>query len=712
MRTISADEERGVKNSLNKAAPAEAKNSYGSVPNIDNYGEEQTDEVSYQHHDSVVSSTTSSTKILYSWKSGVVLAAVGVAAVSLAIFSPSSASSSTWWSYGNVSNKGLIPSPRNMDIVASVNMTALALDGFTYGASSNATYSISTMGVVTTEVGFTTIGDGCVTQKDCSDGTYCNTHELALAFPAQKFCYECLNSNHCPDGKKCLIDQSNAECVEHDVDPLPSIASVTRGYNIFDADPLLTKPDALFDDGFSRRSFYSHTYSTSSSNRRLSLGGKTFYIPVGFDAYTQASSVSTARTTSFTSTNSFQSTVETSVSVGGSGVIEDLELGGKVGASAYKSIQEDASMDKMTTESKAFFSLYRFEMNSIDSVDLKLTDQADAMLSGMTDTSDSWAAFFEEYGTHIITGGTMGAFERFSESFTSEQREFITSDGSSFETEVSAGMPFLFSFSNENAIEHSRTVGERIKEVIKTATVVRFGSQNPPDNLIDSPGVIRMNLESICLFIDDKKYTNIKQRTCLESIKDYCSSKLNTLGLGKGGGSCEYADSKTFQCFTDENCNPSQRCDANQCVKRDCFVRSDCPRPEWEHCTERGVCVRSIATDSPLFCTILRGDLIDTHWTSCTWGPSCKSGYVLDRYENGPCTFGTERKVCVKYSVYIGPPCRKYPLRGNCGSGKRGNGCCANGGYCSKYGWCGWNGGFSSTMKNPSRNQCKQMTGR
>ena len=540
------------------------------------------------------------------------------------------------------------------------------------------------------------------------DGSYCNTQ---LDEPIKGYCYECLNDNHCVVGEYCRIDKYNAVCTATNVDRIPSIDTITRGYNIYNADPFLGKKDSLIDSGYAKQ-FYRHTF-IKSADKRISLGGKDFYFPLGFSAFPLNTYKEVAETTSFSSTMSFQSEVASSVSVGGSGTYKGVEFGGQVGASAYAYVAEDASAEVVTVKSMAWYALYNFKIPSIEGINLKLTSHANESLTHMKDTPDSWAAFFEDYGTHIITQGIMGAWEKLSLRFTSEQRNIVKGSGSSFESSASVGMPFLFSFSNENTLEASEEVGKRIQQTHGRTETITMGD---PENLNDGPSVIRMNLESICLFIDYNKYKNINEATCFQNMKSYCKSKLLAIGVGNGHH-CEYADDETFQCITDSHCSndPWKRCDNGKCVQRECLAHTDCPSPQWDVCEEGGFCVRRKGEKSPTLigCPQKTHYTGKTHWTSCTWGPSCPAGYTKDREENGPCWSPTTRWVCKQYENYYGPPCGgNRPLLGTCGSGKRGNGCCDNGGHCSKWGWCAWGPDHISTMKAPSRSECKVMTGK
>ena len=136
----------------------------------------------------------------------------------------------------------------------------------------------------------------------------------------------------------------------------------------------------------------------------------------------------------------------------------------------------------------------------------------------------------------------------------------------------------------------------------------------------------------------------------------------------------------------------------------ECLADNNCVnKGKWLMC-DTGTCVQKPSTEDA--CSTCR-DIIHKHWTSCTYNPSCPSGYEFLRYDNGPCNLGTERKVCVRYSnYYFCPPCSENPLKGTCGDGNKGNGCCDNGGGCSTDGRCGWDSGYYTSIR-PSHAQLR-----
>lgn len=637
-----------------------------------------------------------------SWKSVVVLvlAAVGVTAAYVAISSPSSSLGSSMLSFRNLS----FLSSQNINDMVDIS----ADNGFNYGASLNA--SMISMQNVNTAVAGSKRGvfsDACTPDSLCLDGSsYCNTQ---LDEPIKGYCYECLNDNHCDVlGEYCRIDKYNAICTATNVDRIPSIDTITRGYNIYNADPFLGKKDALIDSGYAKQ-FYRHTF-IRSADRKISLRGKDFYFPLGFSAFPLKTKKEVAETTSFSSTMSFKSEVASSVSVGGSGTAKGIEFGGQVGASAYAYVAVDASAEVVTVKSMAWYALYNFNIPSIEGINLKLTGHANETLTHMKDIPDSWSAFFEDYGTHIITQGIMGAWEKISLRFTSEEQNIVKGSGSSFESSVSVGMPFLFSFSNENTRDVSEEVGKRIQQTQGNTETTVMGD---PENLNDSPSAIRMNLESICLFIDFNKYKNINEATCFQNMKSYCISKL--LDIGVGNGHCEYADDKTFQCITDSHCgnDPWKRCDNGKCVTRECLVNTDCDTPHWDVCEEGGFCVRRKSEPDPskISCSNII-HYTGHRWNSgCRMNPRCAAGFRKVADDNSRCWYPSTGIVCAQFWRYWGPPCNaNRPLLGTCGNGKRGNGCCDSGEFCSSItGICSSD---SYGMKTPSRAQCKVMTGK
>ena len=140
----------------------------------------------------------------------------------------------------------------------------------------------------------------------------------------------------------------------------------------------------------------------------------------------------------------------------------------------------------------------------------------------------------------------------------------------------------------------------------------------------------------------------------------------------------------------------------------ECIADNDCAyKGEWQMC-DTGTCVRKPSKEDA--CNTCR-DAIGTIETSCSYYPSCPDGSEFLSLETGICRYlGKQYNRCMKYSNYYAcPPCPDNPLKGTCGGGNRGNGCCENGGGCSIFGWCGWDSIFYTSIR-PSHAQCEAMS--
>ena len=525
--------------------------------------------------------------------------------------------------------------------------------------------------------------------------------EWKLNFPVMNFCYPCLNNGHCAGDQHCDISSEGTICAAIDVPEPPSMYITEKGYNIFTADPLFRDGLGVSDPGHETIFFYDHTWNTDTTNR-INLQNKDYFQPVGFTVFVDKRSKTQASTHSMTSSTEYKKSVEDTVGFGAEGSIKGVNLGGSAGVSSYKEIYDLARESSTVTYSEIYHALYSFEMNDVN-MKLKLKSSSKKTLNSLTDDFSGWKTFFDKFGTHIITKGTFGAFSKVSYSFTSTQRQSVTSESTSFEKALSIGVPAIFNFGGSKHGTEATKIGNLIQDYNSDVTATSMGNIN---NLSDSPGLLRKTLIPICHFIDYSVFTKINSNLCYQQMRNYCLSILRNSGLGNSV--CEFPSNASFQCAMDNDCTGSlKKCINGVCKK--CRVDSDCG---WQYLRcNSGQCVRKETySDADAGCQTTRDQKI--HWTSCNWDPTCPSGYHHLRWENGPCEFWTKRRVCRKWvsEPYLAPPCTKL-LKGTCHAGNRGNGCCPNGDYCSKWGWCGWHEDWNDPEERPLRNQCRQMVG-
>jgi len=446
-------------------------------------------------------------------------------------------------------------------------------------------------------------GNNCEKDEDCPDEEYCLTH-VERDFPVANRCYECINSNHCEKDEQCSIDRSNAVCGAIDVQETPSIGKVEHGYNIYKGDPFYILGTS--DPGHTTSKFYNQVWNTDATYK-ISLEGETFYFPEGFTVQSTGNCKKKSTTNSISTTDSFKSAIGKTISYGASGTIKGVELGGGVGTSSYKEITKRSKASESTTESSSYCSLYSFFMapgDKKEEIKSNITPRAKERLRSLgSDTS--WFDFFETYGTHLITKGEMGAFERMSTSFTKSQREDLSKVTGSFETSVSIGIPGIFGLEREESTSESTEIGNMIQNMNKNLEAVTGGNI---EDMLRTPALINKHLEPICEFMDHSD-------KCFGMLKKYCIRNLKEAGLDPGI-ECKYPEKDEVHCAVTSDCGEMEECKEGECK----LV------PSLYACN---LCVRD-------------------HWTSCTWNPGCPRGYRHSRWENGPCTFWTSRRVCRK----------------------------------------------------------------
>jgi len=508
------------------------------------------------------------------------------------------------------------------------------------------------------------VGEICNAHDDCTGGYYCLTHHQ-VAFPAVGFCYECLTDSHCPGGR-CDISISGALCTSVLVKELPSLGKVEKGYNLYKGDPLYLLSNT--DPGYAKHQFYHQRFDTSS-DFHITLENEVFSRPVGFDATEGGICKMTSQTNSLTTTESFKSSVEEQVKVSANGSYQGVDLGGSVGSSSYEKLSRDSMNEEMTVESSSYCSLYHFKMLSDKKKQImnNIVPAASDELKLLGTDSSKWFKFFNTYGTHIITGGYVGAFERISLSFTQSERSKLTAQGSTFETSISVGMPQVFGLQIDKSGGQSSEFAKSFREIKSTEHGVKGGNI---EDLLMTPDVIEKHLEPICDFI---KNSDI----CYRELKNYCIAELKLADLNPGDV-CRYPEESVFHCIDDNNCGEGESCESGKCVTS----------PTLDACDE---CHRE-------------------EWVGCDVSPSCPAGYVKDRNENGPCWWPTVRIVCREYYPCL--PC-KNNLLGTCSHFNKGNGCCDNGAVCGTGALKCTSGGDSweSFQKFPTFKQCEEMTG-
>lgn len=420
----------------------------------------------------------------------------------------------------------------------------------------------------------------------CQQDTDCTTTnrpkcllESGRDKPAKHVCYECITNDDCAEPTPlCAIDVSGTCCSSVEVDQIPGMSRIERGYNIFKADPFGVKNN-LHDEGVAKRPFYVQTFNTDPKHW-VTMSKETYSMPQEFHVYNDNRCEKKYQTSSITSTESFQTAMGSAVHVEGEATIptksgKKINVGASIGMSSYSDVMKAAEDGLTTTESTAYCTAYQFNMKKDAS--LYLTDEAKAELKKLSTTSDKqkneeWKKFFNQYGTHVIVSGQMGAYERVYSRFTKTQRNDVTKSGYSFEQSVSVGIEGIFSVSKSESQSVDKTKAtSKNEEKFVQGTV----SSGDVDDTLMNPGLIKMSVMPICEFFQDQtdkannKIFSVVKETCKLQMLPYCRDILFGLLPDPEEVSqiCNYeALGKPFQCVTDADCEDEKAtCSKGQC---------------------------------------------------------------------------------------------------------------------------------------------------
>jgi len=538
----------------------------------------------------------------------------------------------------------------------------------------------------------------CTTSAECQSvnpDSWCSTRN-GVGFPDPYLCYECLNDNHCPGAEVCVTSNANRVCESPSIRSVPGINNIRTGYNLFKADPLITQfvpssnSERALDPGAQNYRVFDLEWS-DAGNYEVFLGdedGEPHFEPIGFEVSPKFVGVEATVHKTFENSDSFSKEQGSALGISGSGTIKGVDVGASAGVASRESMSKDARTKTITVNAKSIRVLYEFRMQS--GTRLPLNDRVKTDLREIGNSLD-WDAFFERYGTHLTVGGQVGAWKRQTFRFTESEKKSLSETSDSFETTMSVGIPGIFSLDTTTHNDETKKAAKSILSNSATTVTITNGDINDTDKSV----LISRNLIPICDQIDQV----VDKDECYDELLAYCVREIRK--IVPGAEECVLGNEFSFQCFQDDDCDGKRKCAGAFCVP-ECRTDSEC-KGLFEECSS-GECkpIRG-ETDG---CKTVSGR---HHWTGCVGNPKCPAGYTKHREENTACWFSYKRWVCERKG-YITPPCTK-PLKGTCGGGKRGNGCCANGGGCSQWGWCG-NGAAWTSEVNPTHQQCKDMGAR
>jgi len=406
----------------------------------------------------------------------------------------------------------------------------------------------------------------CTSNNDCSpEKPYCNNNnKLGSDYPPPNWCFECIVDGHCGENRECQHTGSALWCDNFDVPMMPSIGKAENLYNLFTGDPLFVLNK--IDPGFTTNKFYQQTFSGSDQYKH-EVQNKERYEPIEIGARPLGGCTLASETTVVTKTSSYTTAIGKAVTIGAEATVKGVNLGGNVGTSSYNEVNTNVISGQTTVTLNQECYLYTFDLRG--DAKLNLLPRTKKTLELLrSDDYTGWKKFFNDYGTHIISGGTMGSFARRGVVFTTEERSEVETATSSFEAGVTIGMPEVFGLSAQKNAETMSEAGKTISKQNRGETSYTQGSLEEP--LLD-PGFVMRKLIPVCEKIDVGTYTNIDKDSCYAHMKSYCIEMLAKADLTNTD--CAYPMDKHFECIIDSDCG-SQYCKAGKCVE--CLEDSDC----------------------------------------------------------------------------------------------------------------------------------------
>mmetsp|Transcript_28205 Transcript_28205/g.27033 ORF Transcript_28205/g.27033 Transcript_28205/m.27033 type:complete len:632 (-) Transcript_28205:310-2205(-) len=405
----------------------------------------------------------------------------------------------------------------------------------------------------------------CRSDHDCKDvkDKHICLLESNIDKPVAHHCYNCTNNNDCEFGYECAMDNHGAVCASVHVNQIPGMSKVERGYNIFKGDPYGTiKP--LEDAGVAARPFYIQVHDTDPKYE-IVMGKETYSMPVEFDVYNDNRCAKTFTSVAVTSEESFKEAFKESVQYEAEGSYSGIDFGASIGAEAFYNSKVSALKGTTTTDSSAHCTAYQFNLKSDQN--LRLTGEVKNLLNTLntTNENDHWGIFFTDYGTHLITKGTMGSYEKVSTSFTREKREKIESGGLTITTSANVGLDEVA------RVEQSGSSGAENEIVQKfnneSTNEGKISSGNLDDAFLN-PGLIKMSVKPICEYIPFDNFPEININTCREQMTAFCLAQMaNEGGEPSPPPKCKYeGGDRPFQCVTNKDCSGGE-CKEAKCTK-------------------------------------------------------------------------------------------------------------------------------------------------
>ena len=478
----------------------------------------------------------------------------------------------------------------------------------------------------------------CGPNQTCNEEYVCESNDAPVVSPTQSSCLADIMCDEekpfCNNDYKCVQCElasdcgpyqtcKDYECVSADADEAPGVNNLQLGYNLYKANPFHTNPKAI-DPGIKWQIFklvYKRNGNTFSGS-----DGKTYDTPLGYQMTPSGICKMKVHSNEITSTKAFDAEFSFGASNEANGIYNGVSVGASSAMTAYMSVYKSVQEHKKTVNAESTCPRLVAEMmpnlddgNKVIPHKLTLTNEARDRLEKLSSSYDpAWKQFFDDYGTHIVTKGVIGASMRASYTFTGSEVNKVIQGGFSFSQSVSIGISELFGASSTRGGSAHVGAAKAIKESSGYHEVVTIGDVDEPAEDM----LIARTLGSFCSWVDYKSEEKLQfnEDNCLKNTEKYCIEVMKSQGIDNAK-SCAIPSDKKFDCVIDSDCSGDKRCWNHKCVNA-----------QWPHNCKA---------------------MTHTSYKHAGCGRRCPNPYKgVGRYDNRNCYWPSKNNICEKTFVY------------------------------------------------------------
>jgi len=398
---------------------------------------------------------------------------------------------------------------------------------------------------------------------------------------SQKRCVKCLMDSDCTErNQECVYKRTwSAQCQLSDIKTIPSIDKVTKGYNIYKADPF-----GKSDPGFSAAMVevdhvFELTYSPTA--KTCEIDGKNFDLPVNYNCDKDVRCHKITETNKLSNTQSFKEQMEKTAQLDFSASYRGVNAKGGVGIKKSEEWAKRSQMHKTTFISTAFCNKYEIKMKydskpNLSEGFIRYLTQKFNKITGVK--SDVYHDLFDEVGTHIIGKAIFGSRYTIESVLDKSQIDTMHKKANGKTTSVSINvgvMALIDAIYGENHKEEKKLMKQWENESVTTtvigASAIDLETWQARQYENKELGIIRLqHLRPICYYIPDREeWKDFRKNDCLNMYESYCR-KIT------GRSNCNFED---IQCILPRDCKAKGdyhwQCKNNKC-EVDCYKESDC----------------------------------------------------------------------------------------------------------------------------------------